>query len=543
MEAWHGRVVRTETFFEDRKRTSAIKQHDRRFVSRAAGMVSRLKTTDDVSHAISEAVKRGDRVIVRRTKSRVYKYLHPVFVFVIDMVILLYVYVLLGRYSWLKNEYAWWDNPDYLPSSSSDNLLERTELEMKERGRYSKYLNIHALIHNNKGWPSFLCAQYLFGSRNIILTESSYRFLKLYILSRRLHRDKDGKQRGIVTNKHLCRSILLLPDEGDEAFDAWYKRGQQRRDEDTDDSGSLMLIDAEYPAKFKRLQCGHGVPTCGKGCNQCAPDYKNGDRGLETCCYIYFRLQATTKDGTPAVDAHGRQVTGLWPLQTDTQGWMGIVLDWLNFDNDGIRLPSQKQQDWIIVTESNAGPDGGDMNYPYFRGDAAHQATSLDNWHKRADNFVARMGMTPLSPMVLFFINNKYSHRKSKGDVAAFRSLVHAPEGTAGGWVGFCLGIQMPENAQQIMSTDMMMTFCWSDLDVKQPDTTPACPAPPSPWTTVGSIALGLVGAIAIVVPPFGTWSVACGVLAAASMAGTAAQVASSYMISDAGCQKDGVRD
>jgi hypothetical protein len=505
--------------------------------------MSHFNPNDDLSRAVSEAVKRGDRVVVRHAKSRGYKYLQSVLVFVVNSAILLYLYVLLGRYAWMRSRYAWWDEPDYLSSSPDSNFLEKTDLEIRERGRYTKYFNIHAFVHNNKGWPSFLCAQYLFGSPDIILTEASYRFLELYIVSRCLRRDKNGAQLGIVTKKHLCRSILLLPDEGDDAFDAWYKSGQERRNEDEHAGGSLMLIDAKYPAKFQRMKCGDGVPTCGKGCNKCAPDYKNDDRGLETCCYVYFRLQATEKNGTPAVDAHGRELTGLWPLQNDTQGWMGIVLDWLNFDNNGMRLPSQGEQDWIIVTESNTGPDGGDMNYPYFRGDAAHQATSLDNWHQRADNFIARMGMTPLSPMVLFFINNKYSHRKVKGDVAAFRNLVHAPETSTGGWVGFCLGMQTPEQAQQTMSSDMMMSFCWSDLDVKQPNTMPACPDPPSIGSTIGSVLMGAVGALAMVVPPFGALSGVMITLAVVSMAGTAAQVASGYLISDAGCQKHGVRD
>jgi hypothetical protein len=428
-----------------------------------------------------------------------------------------------------KEAYNWWDRPDY-KSKNANKVNTGKELD--------PFFNVYAWYMYSKNMIGYLLAVTCLGTPNTMLSMTSYEFLTSKIMRWRLFYDKNGQQHGLVTNKHMVRSILLMPDEGDRDFDAWYvgngnANGFQIRSEDDGlfESGTKSLyLTTKYPAKFIRVQCGDPkAVNCTKGCTECAPNWQQQDKGLDTCCFQFYR-QAHSENGAYDVQTSLQTTyyaSGLWPDPLDRTSWQGVIYDWLNYDNDGKRLVAENEG----------------FYYPYFRGDQASQGTQYDNWWSRKDNFLGRMQISPQSPLVLFFLNNMYSHtaanqsdgqdNQEAGDVHSFVNLVAAPSNLPGGWVAFCRGMEGKNAKGQEMTSDAMATYVWSVLDMQQPKTMPNCPPPPNPWGIIGGIVAGVMGAaLCVLLPPVGEAIIgaeaACAPLGGVAMAESLGMTASS---------------
>ena len=152
-----------------------------------------------------------------------------------------------------------------------------------------------------------------------------------------------------------------------------------------------------------------------------------------------------------------------------------MLLDWLNYDEHGVRMDLTNEEDWIMVREGDSG-----MYFPYYRGQNA--AISLVNWNSRPDNFMARMRIDPTAAIILFFCNNNYNHGGVVADSSAFQDLIGPPpDKMPGGWVGLLSALTGKDKNKKgaMMGTDAMATLVWADVNLKKPPTMPKCPPPP----------------------------------------------------------------
>lgn len=124
------------------------------------------------------------------------------------------------------------------------------------------------------------------------------------------------------------------------------------------------------------------------------------------------------------------QTVGIYPSSIDREGWRMLFQEW----------GSGK---WKIRS-----PDDPNFRVPEFNQDTAAQIeknwfTNCENQHP--DNFFARYGIAPDSPLVICFVNGSYQDPAQPGtkiNSNSFKNLINNTNNTPGGWIGYLEGME-----------------------------------------------------------------------------------------------------
>ena len=127
-----------------------------------------------------------------------------------------------------------------------------------------------------------------------------------------------------------------------------------------------------------------------------------------------------SKDG---IYTYTKTNNGVYPSSNDIEGWRGLISEWCGdnwvwkLDTDNLLVPT--------TTNASAGLD------TWYLTDSNGENTG------RGDNFLARLGINPDSPLVISFCNGKYNSGNLVIDASAMKNLINPIGQNAGGWVGF----------------------------------------------------------------------------------------------------------
>ena len=131
-------------------------------------------------------------------------------------------------------------------------------------------------------------------------------------------------------------------------------------------------------------------------------------------------------DGIPQKDPKTGKY-GVYPSSKDFVSWKGLISEWLG---DGWKWEIRKDGDSAF--EVPVPKDGSIDN-------------NLASWYSgdvgRGDNFLARMGINPDCPLIVYFVNGTYSVNGMVVDAVAFENLLEPFGPNAGGWLGYMRGM------------------------------------------------------------------------------------------------------
>ena len=302
---------------------------------------------------------------------------------------------------------------------------------------------------------------------------ASVRFLLLNVLTHATYIDPEsGLASGIVTMRSLCESVL--PNYQDQ------------------DSPDLKFDD--YIQKKLCKRGGYNVePTSITGLKYTPTTYTSDKYAdfLPGTTFIHYTLD---KKCISSENPSGEQRVPLWPNPNDSISWAGLISEWLNGTNttsptymetnNGNDFPKPDGSKalnfyWAngkgglvdIVentsTKSTAGKQSLDLKYQFWFG--LDESGNLGN--PPGDNWVSRMGLPFNSPLIVGFVNNKYTMDGVPMDPTAFSNLVGGVSGgVAGGWVGFCQG-------RGEVSADELYNFLSTAIEWQPTPAPPPCDA------------------------------------------------------------------
>lgn len=107
---------------------------------------------------------------------------------------------------------------------------------------------------------------------------------------------------------------------------------------------------------------------------------------------------------------------GVYPAPNDTTNWKYLFIQW------GAKTWSTSQDGTIIIPSLQP-----------------NEVTEWLDCNSHPDNFLARYGILPDSPLVIAFINNTYNYKSLKLDAISFKNLIGASN--PGGWIGYLNGM------------------------------------------------------------------------------------------------------
>jgi hypothetical protein len=267
---------------------------------------------------------------------------------------------------------------------------------------------LFSLICANYSTPLYYISDFLtspLGKLNINQT----RFVTGYLFPY-LSYVMDNKQGGLLVPRHLCESVLLKQEDGDELFNNWFSKMSRNGKPITEDGDPLNYT-------------------------QDAP--------------IINKDGATTYQYTLSPsDSYN-----VYPSPGDMLGWSGLILEWLGPKGQWC---FKENADRLLVPH----PVDPDMKDPF--------QYWFMNGSGRGDNFLARMGILPTAPIIVYFCNNKYSVNGMPVDAQALQNLF-APSGpNAGGWIGFLNGANNEE-------LDWYLNYIKTGVDDPPVPTPPVC--------------------------------------------------------------------
>jgi hypothetical protein len=198
-----------------------------------------------------------------------------------------------------------------------------------------------------------------------------------------------GVQTGILLPRHLCESVLLKISDGDTLFNNWYQSTGVNRDENS------YLV--------------YGSPT-----SSTSPADSNGN----TYTYLEF--------GSPQADK-STGLIGVYPAPADSNSWMGLISEW---GGPALRWQADKSNKFYSPEPLTTVQDGTNLWWFNYNNTGA----------PRPDNFLARMGIPPDSPLVVYFCTGKYSVDGLPVDASALSNLFQQAGANAGGWIGYIRG-------------------------------------------------------------------------------------------------------
>lgn len=255
--------------------------------------------------------------------------------------------------------------------------------------KYKEQFNINTLVTANYSTFLYAISKLFSGPLNQLNIDQT-RFIigKLFPYMTYV---QDGKQFGILTPKMMSETIKLGPEDNDELFDNWwptFKRG-----------GTIPLKEGA-PLTYTKKQASKTNPNV------------PGDKK-----YSYYTY---TKEG---------DYSGIYPIgNTGGPDWAGLILEWLN----GTSTPDPNNLLWGVYNDAEGNEQTVLLD--------TKEPNPYKHWISRPDNFLGRMGIYPSSPLVVYFINNKYSADGFTVDAQAFQNLLAPAGSVAGGWVGYLNG-------------------------------------------------------------------------------------------------------
>ena len=273
------------------------------------------------------------------------------------------------------------------------------------------------------------------------LNMASTRFLLMNVLTHATYID-DGQAGGIVTMRSLCESVLPNykdPYSKDLIFDDYIRRGYCKR--------------GNHPVE----------PSATTGLKYIQTSYKatNDDEFMNGTTFFHYTIDPSCL----IIGENGEKKAPLWPDPTAHEHWAGLIIEWLNGTSttsknycnpppggasnfpkaDGscaLHFYGVSGENGVDIvenrsTKSPAGKASMDTKYKVWFG--TDDTGALGN--PPGDNWISRMGLPFNSPLVVGFVNNKYTMGTVPMDPTAFSNLVGGVSGgVAGGWVGFCQG-------------------------------------------------------------------------------------------------------
>lgn len=266
----------------------------------------------------------------------------------------------------------------------------------------------------------------------------------------------DGTQMGLLTPKSLCETVLLSSTDNDEYFNYFLE---------------------------------HTYSTIGK-------KYSEG-------VALTYTQKPDTNPKKPTNKSwfkYERNNNGVYPILSDQSSWIGLILEWLG-------------DEWVIESDETT------LLYPVYIGNSEnHYKNWFDNGqYGRPDNFLARMGMFPDAPLVLYFCDNRYSIKGMKIDSQSFSFLLGGAGGVnAGGWVGFLNGLTG-------YNLNQYVTLLRTHVDIRPIPTPPPCKKGDTSAGIAAGVSAGLgvagIGAMALPLPGVGPF-IAFGCLLAGAFVG-----------------------
>ena len=292
------------------------------------------------------------------------------------------------------------------------------------------------------------------------------------VLFRFIRIENDDKtQSGIMIPRHLVQSILLQQNDGDLAFNAWYEKNKTKRVLTPDNANDPST--AMCSSSISRTQGGTGVSV-------------------------------TIYTWQPCKNSKDNRI-GVYPTSIDRESWKCCIQYWLNGDSGPIKwgwIQTQKApgENSVYI------PGPVDINNP----------GTLDEWFdikKHPDNILARYGISPNSPLIIYFANGFYNDDRMVVPSAAFADLVDGSAG-AGGWVGFLSG--QPDGFGEDEYKELIYSTVNTDV---MPPSLPCNTAGRTATSVLGSLAAGLSG-LAFLASETAVWPFALvGVLASVGAA------------------------
>jgi hypothetical protein len=258
--------------------------------------------------------------------------------------------------------------------------------------------------------------------------------------------DENKQQEGILTPKSICETVLLSPNDGDQMFDNWFRNATRGADDMSIKEGANLVYTKSGPIHS---------------------DIVPGNT------YYVYTFTPNTGDES--------KVSGIYPKSPrDTKNWTGLILEWLG-PNWGVAPDATKTIDQFV-------PLTAEPDYTVWMKDGKG----------RGDNFLARYGIYPDSPLVTYFCNGRYSTQGMKIDSTAFINLI-APQGAsiAGGWIGYVNGLGDENN-------DTLSQILFSKVDYPIPKNLPTCTPPDYGKGVMSAVSSFLGIAVMAVMPGIG---------------------------------------
>jgi hypothetical protein len=251
--------------------------------------------------------------------------------------------------------------------------------------------------------------------------------------------NEDNTQSGIMIPRHLAQSILLQYNDGDLAFKAWYDQNKTKRiltPDNANDPATAMLSTSQNTKQIN-------------------------NPAVNITIYTWQPVKDT-----------GR--IGIYPMPLDREGWKCCIQYWLNGDGPVI---------WAWMQTERAQGEGslyvpGPVDY--------NNPGTLSEWFdikKHPDNILARYGIAPSSPIVVYFANGFYNDDRMTVPSTAFTDLVDGEDGD-GGWVGFLSG-QPPDFGE-----DQYKELIYTEVNT-------AMIPPQPPCSTAARVGLSVLGSLA----------------------------------------------
>ena len=263
--------------------------------------------------------------------------------------------------------------------------------------KYNDYFNVwYVLLHKQASWLTkhiigiFIPAETQWnGSQIDFTTEVLFRFMRLTL---------DGKQAGVMTPRHIAESILMQYDDGDEAFQAWCAKNEDRRIWNPNNANDPdFYMQSTYISEGRARTFTWTSPSC--------TDSHVGDNA---------RCDKTNK-------------IGIYPKPDDLLTWQCCCQYWMNGDG------GQTTWRWTQQTPSNI-----------YILEAADSAAKNEWWDldKHPDNVFARYGIGFDSPLVVYFCNGLDRAGNVPVDAQALKNLLGTGPGEPGGWSDFLRNLQ-----------------------------------------------------------------------------------------------------
>lgn len=306
-------------------------------------------------------------------------------------------------------------------------LLNRSVISWWQRGatakKYNRYMSIWLVLAASSQGSRILSFLFrTFYAPNASLSQGQMIFMRQKLLPLRRFTDPSTKkQAGLLTPDHLCNSLLLFSDDGDDAFDAW-------------------LAAAKPPRKV------------GKRCVDCS---------IPETFYLTF-TKPPEPTGQPFQWDYNQPNTlkdaptmyGVYPDPSSIDDWKGCIQAWMN---GGLSSKGTKKGSyWVWEADPS-------MQYLVDRNGKNDDSAWWDV-KSQPDNVFARCGIRFDSPLIVGFVNQKYYFKNVSYafSAQAFSNLLgDAIRGAAaGGWVGFLVGLGDS-------SYDAYQSMCFDSIDIE----------------------------------------------------------------------------